>query len=74
MPSVFVNSPVKGVVNQVEVTVGQDVKQGDLLVVLTTTKTEHQVKADHDGKVVSVVSARSEVDPGHQLAEIAVAN
>lgn len=53
MPSVFVNSPVKGVVNQVKVTVGQDVEQGDLLVVLTTTKVIKDL-FQLDGSLVSL--------------------
>lgn len=53
MPSVFVNSPVKGVVNQVGVTVGQDVEQGDLLVVLTTTKVIKDL-FQLDGSLVSL--------------------
>ena len=60
-----VNAPMPGNILKVAVTVGQTVKEGDLLVVLEAMKMENEIFAPKDGTVAQVlVSKGSTVDTG----------
>ena len=60
-----VNAPMPGNILKVAVTVGQTVKEGDLLVVLEAMKMENEIFAPKSGTVAQVlVSKGSTVDTG----------
>ena len=60
-----VNAPMPGNILKVAVSVGQTVKEGDLLVVLEAMKMENEIFAPKDGTVAQVlVSKGSTVDTG----------
>ena len=66
-----VNAPMPGNILKVNVTVGQAVKEGDLLVVLEAMKMENEIMAPKDGTVTQVlVSKGSTVDTGAPLVVI----
>lgn len=63
-----VKAPMPGAVVAVEVEVGQEVKRGQGLVVLSAMKMENQIKAPRAGRVVSVdVQAGQTVEQGRTL-------
>ena len=67
-----VNSPMPGVINQVNVQVGDQVKAGDVLFILEAMKMENPIKADIDGIVKEVRVAKGQaVNSGDPLAIIA---
>ena len=49
-----VSAPIPGVIQEVNVKVGQTVKKGDVLFVLEAMKMKNNITALHDGKVASV--------------------
>ena len=60
-----VNAPMPGNILKVAVTVGQTVKEGDLLVVLEAMKMENEIYAPCSGTVTAIpVSKGSTVDTG----------
>ena len=64
-------APMPGTIVSVNVTNGQSVKAGDVLVVLEAMKMENEIKAPSDGTVTSVVVAKGEsVDTGATLVTI----
>ena len=66
-----VKSPMPGTIISVNVTAGQAVKKGDVLVVLEAMKMENEIKAAKDGKVLSVAVNKGEsVDTGAVLVTI----
>ncbi len=66
-----VAAPMPGTIVSVNVTNGQSVKAGDVLVVLEAMKMENEIKAPSDGTVTSVVVAKGEsVDTGATLVTI----
>ena len=66
-----VNAPMPGNILKVAVTVGQTVKEGDLLVVLEAMKMENEIMAPKDGTVTQVlVNKGSTVDTGAPLVVI----
>lgn len=52
--SVTVSSPMPGTIVSVKVSVGDDVKKGDILCVLEAMKMENEIFAPQDGKVVAI--------------------
>ena len=66
-----VDSPMPGNILKVNVTAGQAVKAGDVLVVLEAMKMENEIMAPKDGTVTQVlVSKGSTVDTGAPLVVI----
>ena len=54
-PAIAINSsPLPGTITSVEVTVGQEVKAGDTVVVLEAMKMQNNIEAEKDGKVTAI--------------------
>ena len=67
-----VNAPMPGNILKVAVTVGQTVKEGDLLVVLEAMKMENEIMAPKAGTVAQVVTSKgASVNTGDVLVVIA---
>ena len=67
-----ITSPMPGTILAVNVTPGQSVKQGDVLVVLEAMKMENEIMADADGTVGSVLVTKGQsVDSGAVLCTLA---
>ena len=68
---VKVNSPMPGKILAVKASVGQAVKEGDVLLILEAMKMENEVVAPQDGTVASInVSEGSSVESGDVLATL----
>ena len=66
-----VSAPMPGNILSVNVTAGQQVKEGDILVILEAMKMENEILAPCDGKVVSVSATKdSTVNTGDVLVVI----
>ena len=66
-----VAAPMPGTIVSVNVSDGQSVKKGDVLVVLEAMKMENEIKAPKDGTVTSVsVNKGESVDTGATLVTI----
>lgn len=66
-----VAAPMPGTIVSVNVTDGQSVKKGDVLVVLEAMKMENEIKAPVDGSVTSIAVSKGEsVDTGATLVTI----
>lgn len=69
--AVKVNAPMPGKIVKTNVSVGQAVKKGDVLVVLEAMKMENEIQAPQDGTVASVdCSAGSSVEAGDVLVSL----
>lgn len=67
-----VAAPMPGTILSVNVSAGQSVKSGDVLVVLEAMKMENEIKAPKDATVASVNVAKGEaVDTGAALVTLA---
>ena len=67
-----VDSPMPGTIVKVEVSAGQAVKSGDILVVLEAMKMENEILAPRDATVAQVVVQKgSTVDTGSPLVVLA---
>lgn len=63
-----INSPMPGSIFDIKVSVGQEVKRGDVLLILEAMKMENEIMADQDGTIVSVnVNKGDSVDTGDIL-------
>lgn len=61
-------APMPGLILKVQVRVGQEVKKGDVLLVLEAMKMENVIKADHDGKITEIpVNEREKVEKNQIL-------
>ncbi|MEG0834261.1 MAG: biotin/lipoyl-containing protein [Christensenellaceae bacterium] len=66
-----VTSPMPGTILRVDVTVGQSVKAGDILVILEAMKMENEIMAPCDGTIKTVgVAKGANVNTGDLLAVI----
>jgi biotin carboxyl carrier protein len=64
-------SPMPATVAAIAVTPGQDVSQGDVLIMLEAMKMELPIKAPRDGRVKAVACSVGElVQPGIPLVEL----
>ena len=59
-----VKSPLPGTITSVEVSVGDEVKAGDTLVVLEAMKMANNIEAEKDGKITAIL-----VKPGQSVME-----
>lgn len=67
-----VGAPMPGTIVKVEVSAGQAVKSGDILVILEAMKMENEILAPRDGTVAQVVVQKgSAVDTGSPLVVLA---
>lgn len=66
-----VKAPMPGTILNVNVTAGQAVKKGDVLVVLEAMKMENEIKSPKDATVASVAVSKGEsVDTGAVLVSL----
>lgn len=66
-----VTAPMPGTIVSVNVSDGQTVKKGDVLVVLEAMKMENEIKAPMDGSVTGIAVSKGEsVDTGATLVTI----
>ena len=64
-------APMPGTINAVKVTSGQQVKKGEVLVILEAMKMENEIYADKDGKIGQVfVQKGASVQTGAPLVEL----
>ena len=64
-------SPVTGTVWKVEVSIGDDVQEGDELMILESMKMEIPVEAEDDGKVTALLCEEGEsIAEGQPLLEL----
>ena len=69
--SVTVNAPMPGKILGVKASVGQAVKNGDVVVVLEAMKMENEIVAPQDGTIASInVAVGDSVDSGAVLATL----
>ena len=64
-------APMPGNINAVKVTAGQQVKKGDVLIILEAMKMENEIYAEKDGKIGQVfVQKDATVETGTPLVEL----
>ncbi len=67
-----ISSPMPGNILRVEVSVGQQVKEGDVLMILEAMKMENEIVATKSGSVAQILASKgTTVDTGTPLAVIA---
>ena len=65
------NAPLPGTVLEIKVKVGDEVKAGDLILVMEAMKMENNIKADKNGKISAIkVNVGDSVLEGDLLVEI----
>ena len=57
---VGIKSPLPGVILDIKVKEGDMVKRGQTVMILEAMKMENDIKADHDGKVISINVSKGE--------------
>ncbi len=63
-----VNAPMPGTINDIKVAIGDNVKAGQVLLILEAMKMENEIVAPKNGKVVSIsVTKGSSVSAGTRL-------
>lgn len=66
-----INSPMPGTILKVNVTAGQPVKSGDILMILEAMKMENEIMAPRDGTITSVdIGEGATVESGTLLCTI----
>ncbi len=55
MAEIAVESPITGVIVEIGVSVGDEVNEGDLLVVIESMKMENEILSEYDGSVKQVL-------------------
>ena len=66
-----ISAPMPGNILSVNVTVGQQVKKGDVLMILEAMKMENEIMAPNDGTVTSVSAAKGQsVSTGDPLCTL----
>ena len=66
-----INAPMPGNINDVRVSAGQQVKKGDILVILEAMKMENEIMAPHDATVAAVhVNKGDSVESGTALVSL----
>ena len=66
-----INAPMPGTIVSVNVSAGQKIAKGDVLIVLEAMKMENEIMAPHDGVVASVnVSKGESVNSGTLLVSL----
>ena len=50
-----IKAPLPGTITSIEVTVGQEVKAGDTVLVLEAMKMQNSIEAEKDGKVTAII-------------------
>lgn len=68
--AVTINAPMPGTILKVNVSVGADVKKGDILCILEAMKMENEILAPQDGKVATVVQSGISVSTGDLLVSL----
>lgn len=69
--SVKVNAPMQGKIVSVKVATGQQVKKGDVILILEAMKMENEVVAPQDGTIASInVSDGDKVESGAVVATL----
>ena len=64
-------APMPGTINAVKVTSGQQVKKGDVLMLLEAMKMENEIYADKDGKIGQIfVQKGASVQTGAPIVEL----
>lgn len=67
-----VKSPLPGTVLDVKVSVGQTVKNGDVVMLIEAMKMENEINASKDGKITNVYVAKgAKVEQGSPLFDLA---
>ncbi len=70
--AITVKSPMPGTVMSFKVTVGQEVKRGDVLLILEAMKMENEIVAPQAGKVAALrVPVSASVNTGDPLVDLA---
>jgi biotin carboxyl carrier protein len=63
-----VKAPMPGTISEIKVAAGQQVKRGDVLILLEAMKMENEILADHDAVVAGIaVSKGASVNTGDLL-------
>lgn len=68
--AVTINAPMPGTILKVNVSVGADVKKGDILCILEAMKMENEILAPQDGKVATVIASGTSVSTGDLLVSL----
>ena len=60
MAEVAVEAPITGVIVEISVSVGEEVSDGDLLVVIESMKMENEILSEYDGTVKEILIRQNE--------------
>ena len=55
LAEVAVESPITGVIVEISVSVGEEVSDGDLLVVIESMKMENEILSEYDGTIKEIL-------------------
>lgn len=66
-----IKAPLQGTLQEIKVNIGQNVKEGEVLVIIEAMKMENEIVAPRDGKVNNIyVSKGSKVNAGDAIIEL----